>query len=290
MLMWPRSLRALPILLAACGGGDPVGPQMDAGGLDATARAPDAGPLPEGAVTVVSLNLRCLIDEWDRRLPIIAGELAGLDPDLIGLQEGCVGDGRDNVAELQAALEATSDKRYQRVWRPTHRAWDRYDEGIAALSALPVLDTADVPLPAGAFPRAMISIRVQGPDDAWVFGTTHFDHRDGLVRLRQAEAAVAALADLTLDAGPVILTGDFNAAPSGPVAPIFTAAGYADVWAALHPAEGGETFPARSPAERIDYLWLRGGEARAVALILREPVGGITGSDHLGLFGVLTGP
>ena len=293
MRMWPQPLLALPLVLGACAGADPGGARSDAGdaaGLDAAVHVPDAGPRPEGAVTAVSLNLRCLIDGWDQRLPIIAGELAGLDPDLIGLQEGCVGGGRDNVGELKAALEAASSKRYQVLWRPTHRAWDMYDEGIAALSALPVLDTADVPLPAGAFPRAVVLMRVQGPKAPWVFGTTHFDHQDGLVRLRQAEAAVRALGDFAPDAAPVLLTGDFNAPPSGPVQPIFTAAGYTDVWAALHPTEGGETFPARSPAERIDYLFLRGGEARAVTRILRDPVGGVTGSDHLGLFGVLTGP
>ncbi|MCB9649522.1 MAG: endonuclease/exonuclease/phosphatase family protein [Deltaproteobacteria bacterium] len=298
---WAFALPAL-LLTAACGS-DPSPSDVgapDAGPSDATTPdsgpadagfppLPDAGPIPEDAITAVSLNLRCLIDDWDLRRPVIARELAALAPQLIGFQEACEGDGRDNVEELRTDLEAAGPLRYTVQRRPTHRAWDRYDEGIAVLSALPVEETRQVALPSGAFPRALLLVRVTTSTGAMVFGTTHFDHMDAMVRMRQAEAVADALADFA-PTGPVVLTGDFNTGPNGPVSPVLGAAGYTDGWAALFPNDPGPTFPARSPAERIDYFWLRGRQPNAVLRILVDPVAGTFGSDHLGLFGVFTRP
>jgi len=62
----------------------------------------------------------------------------------------------------------------------------------------------------------------------------------------------------------------------------------------LRPGEPGYTFPADDPEIRIDYIWLDPGDAglspAVIERILVERVGGVTGSDHYGLAGVLSGP
>lgn len=268
----------------------PRGPDTDGGGRSdaGTGEAPDAGPRadvgvePEPPLRVVSLNLRCLVDDWPARRPILIDVLAGLDPELFGLQEACAGEGLDNLAELVAGLEARTGLRYTVHRHVTHRAWERFDEGVAIVSALPVLDTGLVRLPGGVFPRVALVADVQTAAGRLGFATTHLDHRDADTRLGQVRALAEALS-ARWGAAPAVLTGDFNAGPEEASHAPLAAAGLADVWAALRPGEAGPTFPAERPSIRIEYVRVRGRSASAVARILDAPVGGRFGSDHLGL-------
>jgi len=266
---------------------DSTGPPDDADGAADT-------QTPLEAVRVVTLNLRCLSDDWDARLPIIADGLAAVDPDLVGLQEVCEENGvRDALTELIAALEARTGRRYTPYRAVTHRAWSTYDEGIAILSALPLEATQTVALPTGTFPRKVLLARVTRPaGGALVFATTHLDQLDTTTRKLQAEAVGAALDAFGGSDEARVLTGDLNEPPIGGwVHSTLVAAGLTDLWAALHPGDAGATFPARNPVDRIDYVWFAAGASglagQAIARILTAAVGGVTGSDHLGLAATL---
>ncbi|PKN58075.1 MAG: hypothetical protein CVU56_07665 [Deltaproteobacteria bacterium HGW-Deltaproteobacteria-14] len=243
---------------------------------------------PADAVRVVSLNLRCLIDDWAARKPVIVAALAALDPDVMGFQEVCAEAGvQDALPELIEALTAQTGRSYAVHRGVTHRAWDTYDEGIAVVSAWPITETATKNLPTGVFPRKALLARLTRPDGGTlVFTTTHLDHQSDLTRKQQAEAVAAAIAEFAEDGEAALLTGDFNEpASGGAVYLVLSNAGLADMWATLHPGDAGPTFPASNPSDRIDYIWLEASgtsfAGRSMARILWT--GGVDGSDHLGL-------
>jgi endonuclease/exonuclease/phosphatase family metal-dependent hydrolase len=265
--------RALPLLLvAACDAGAAV-EQPDAARPDAAATAP---------LTVVTLNLRCLIDDWDARLPVLADGLAATGADVFGLQEVCAEPGgRDALEELLAALAARGVDVAVPVRTTTHLAWDTYQEGLAIVSRHPVAEVAIAALPAGALPRKVLAARIDAPGGPVVVATTHLDHQSGEVRAAQAAAAAAVAGGLAGEA-PQILVGDLNEAPGGGVDDALAGAGLADVWATLRPDDAGATFPSSAPEVRIDYVWTAGLQARAIAPILDARA-----SDHLGLSATL---
>lgn len=242
---------------------------------------------------VVSLNLRCLLDDWDLRLPLVVDALAAIDPDLVGFQEVCAergGAGRDNLVELLPALEARTGRAFTAVRTVTHLSWDAYDEGLALASPHEVREHRELDLPAGSFPRKVLVARVSSPVGDVVLATTHLDHQSAAAREAQASALVAALGDFA-GSDALVLTGDFNEGPSGSVHATLDGFGLVDLWAALRPGDPGPTFPADAPEIRIDYIWLRPGgadlEPTSIERILDRTVGGVTGSDHLGLWGVV---
>ena len=248
----------------------------------------DAGP--GVTIRVSTLNLRCLKDEWDRRRPLVVAALAALDPDLMGFQEACAErdpGGRDNLAELLGDLRAQTGRSYHVLRADTHIAWDTYQEGIAMVSALPVVAEETVALPDGLFPRRVAIIQMSTPAGPIVMATTHLDHQDGQARSGQAQAVVEALGAFAPAGTPALITGDMNEGPGEGVGVAYAAAGFVDVWAALRPGEQGLTFPSDAPVERIDYVWLRAaaGGPRPVAVerFLERASGSLYGSDHVGV-------
>ncbi|MCB9574442.1 MAG: endonuclease/exonuclease/phosphatase family protein [Kofleriaceae bacterium] len=257
----------------------PSGPDAHAG-ADAATAAP---------VTVVTLNLRCLIDDWDARLPLIADGLIAAAPDVIALQEVCAAPGgRDALEELVAALVARGAGDPAVTRTTTHLAWDTYDEGLAILAFHPIAAVRVEPLTGGALPRKLLAARIAGPAGALVLGATHLDHQSDAARAAQAAAVAAALDGFAGDA-PTLLLGDLNEAPGGGVTSTLEAAGFTDGWRAVHPDDPGATFPSVAPDARIDYVWLRGAAATTATRIL-VPTGDVAASDHLGVRVTIAAP
>lgn len=265
-------------VVTACHGAEPATP--DAPSAPAVDAAEAGAPL-----TVVTINLRCLIDDWDARLPVLADGLAAADADVIAMQEVCTVTGaRDALEELTAALAARGAGTLATTRTTTHLAWDMYGEGLAIISRLPIAHVHVASLPTSGIPRKLLAARVVAPGGARVVGVTHLDHQSSTTRTSQAQAALAAL-DVFGAGAPAVLVGDFNESPGGGVGTTLAGAGFADAWPALDPSDAGFTFPASAPAARIDYVWTRGAavEPAAIDRILATPVGAIYASDHLGL-------
>jgi endonuclease/exonuclease/phosphatase family metal-dependent hydrolase len=264
--------------VVACDRGAPAAP--DGPGLPPTDTADVAEPL-----VVVTINLRCLIDDWDARLPLLVEGLVAAAPDVIGVQEVCAQPGgRDALEELAAALAARDGGELASTRTVTHRAWDAYDEGLAILSRHPIAAVEIVPLPGGVIPRKLLAARVLAPGGPRVLAVTHLDHQSAAARAGQAQTAATALTGFA-DGAPAVLVGDLNEAPGGGVSGALAAAGLADAWAALHPGDAGFTFPASAPDVRIDYVWTSGDAVRPATIerVLTTPAGAIYASDHLGL-------
>ncbi|MFI9604637.1 endonuclease/exonuclease/phosphatase family protein [Streptomyces sp. NPDC004069] len=229
------------------------------------ATAADAGPAgsraPAVPLRVATYNIHAGAGEDEVfDLDRTARALRDLRADVIGLQEVDVhwGDRSDFVDEARALAE----KLDMRVFfapiydmDPATPGAERRRFGVAVLSRHPVLEaenheitrlstqTSDpVPAPAPGF--AEVTLNVRGAH-VHVYDT-HLDYRgDPSVRTAQ----VADMLDvLAADRGPKILVGDFNAQAN--------AAELAPLWQHLRDAapDGGGTYPAVHPEQRIDFV------------------------------------
>jgi endonuclease/exonuclease/phosphatase family metal-dependent hydrolase len=249
---------------------------------------------------VVSWNIRAAIGPgpfpdrwWSRidadRLRAIGVFLAGLDADLIALQEVAVvsraGDLVDNAGDL--ARQLGMEVRYGAT-----RTFEVVEDGGAVGTGLfgnallgrhPMTDARVVALPAAASdafveppgadhpaagvryadapptirePRCLLLATVAGLR----IGTAHFSHVGSGERRLQAEAAVAAFGD----ASPAVFAGDLNAPiEADELAPLTT-------WADAFVEPPGD--PARVSTDdgwRIDHVLARGASV-SPARVLRE--------------------
>ncbi len=257
--------------------------------------APTLAVAAPGSFVVTTINLRCLLDDWDARLPILVDGLSAAHADAIGLQEVCAEpSGRDNLAELLTRLDAATGQTHSVTRTITHRSWNRYEEGIALLSPHRVGGTRVADLPPGAFPRKVIAAEIIGPQGPVVFAVTHLDVDGGAVRESQIGTVLEIVDELASERQGAIVAGDFNEGPGLGVSARLGAAGFVDAWAALRPTESGPTFPASDPASRIDYVMFRqassGFGVSEVERTFTEPLSGVFASDHFGLRALLRRP
>lgn len=261
------------------------------GGVDASDGSADAGSGP--ALVAATVNLRCLLDDWDQRKGPLAEGIAAVDPDLLALQEVCHSSSKSNLQELLALVSAITGKGYQSVVYDTHHnPLALANEGIAVVTPHAITLQQNVDLPDGFFNRGAIVTRVQTPVGSLLFTGTHLDF--GSAATRQQELAVARAAiDAEREPGePAILAGDMNESPSGACIQDALAAGWVDSWDALHPGDPGLTSPADDPKNRIDYLLLSDPDTKLVlthALVfLDQAVSGVWPSDHRGVWAGLS--
>lgn len=117
------------------------------------------------------------------------------------------------------------------------------------------------------------------------FYNTHLDHESPEARKKGTELILSRIA-ARQPAGPMILSGDFNAREEDPLHGTIKAAGLADVWRALHPdatPEQGETihqFTGAATGVRIDYIYASPEFAPVDAGVIRSSKDGNYPSDH----------
>jgi len=128
--------------------------------------------------------------------------------------------------------------------------------GNAILSRFPVVSTTNHPLPkiSANEPRGLLEARLQLPAGPVRFMATHLDHRSieedrlaGVERIRQVIESDPQT--------PVIIAGDFNAAPNSETYRRLTSF-LTDAWTAST-QDPGYTIPATKPNRRIDYIFYR---------------------------------
>lgn len=246
-------------------------------------------------IRIATLNLRCLLEEWDLRVPMIAAELAELNPDVIALQEVCrqlTGD-TDALTDLIGRLESATGETYDVSRANTHVAWDINQEGIALLTRHAFDQVETVDLPQGIFPRKAVVARISHELVPLVVAVTHlsfaanFDDQ-AAVRVSQLATLRQHMEGLRTSDSTLLIAGDLNEGPAGDALLATTSAGYRDAWALVHPDNDGPTFPASAPEARIDYvLYSPPGDsvrAQRVQRFLEEPTDGRFASDHVGVW------
>ena len=223
------------------------------------------------AITVVSYNIHHGFD--DDGMPGMQGtadEIAGMNPDLVALQEIGRGwtllGGNDLIGYLRWRFPA-----YHVHYTPiSGQLW-----GNAIMSRLPVVGAGG-----GAFdaePRVFrygwsaMTVQVDSADLSFysVHLTANLEGKNGDPRLVQAEE----LQHVVRGRSPIVIAGDFNSHPND--RPIASFAGaYRDLGAVAGLADV-PTWPATKPNERIDYVFGRGVSP------LSGAIPRTTASDHL---------
>lgn len=141
------------------------------------------------------------------------------------------------------------------------------------------------PLPV---PRGWASVEVKERGQWSRFVSTHLEAFDAGVRTTQAGELATALAAETR---PVVLVGDLNSQPGTEGEAVLAAAGFQDVWAAVHPQSAGltccylEDLTLPDTLEtRVDYVLFRGPfTPREAEVVGTAQVSGLWPSDHAGV-------
>jgi endonuclease/exonuclease/phosphatase family metal-dependent hydrolase len=255
---------------------------------------------------VATLNIWNRQGPWPQRLPLLRAGLAGLDADVIALQEVLGFPGQPSQAD---ELAAGTD--WHVFYAPAWHIGGGLTFGNALVSRHPLRDTASLPLPTPpeVDTRTVAFARVLAPGGPFPIFATHltFQHHLGHVRCAQVRAlADHVAAHAPIDGPPPILLGDFNADPDSDeirflrgLTPLGgTSVYFADAWATTAGAAPGAgpgwtydrrnpyALRSREPSRRIDYVFARGpdrhlrGEPLAAWLALDQPVDGVWPSDH----------
>lgn len=214
--------------------------------------------------------------QLDRRLEMVARELAALDPDVVALQEASEGRGRGNVA---ARLAQRLDLHW--VHAPaTPRVFAlplinrlivwaiNFSEGPAILSRFPIVDHAIHDLPRcekRLDPRVLLRAELGTPWGRLPAYSTHASRDDCQVR------RVAELVRERRSALPSLVMGDFNAGEQlAAIQALTNGAGFVDAFRAVNPSAPGFTVwqqieaPAPTVFRRVDYVFVvPGAETRA---------------------------
>ncbi|HEX8025525.1 MAG TPA: endonuclease/exonuclease/phosphatase family protein, partial [Candidatus Limnocylindrales bacterium] len=152
------------------------------------------------SLTVATLNIRNLADRWWERAPLLFGDFAALQPDVIGLQEVVYPLQQDRLIGASGAGSYTA-----------LRGWaGRPEYGNALLVREAISPSRPTRLDLG-HNRSALRVRLaRGDGAALTFVVTHLHHEvpDESIRAEQAEALVAWLADVA-SPGPLIVVGDF---------------------------------------------------------------------------------
>jgi endonuclease/exonuclease/phosphatase family metal-dependent hydrolase len=261
-------------------------------------------PQTDRVVTALTLNLWNRAPPWEERLAVIRAGLAAMRPDVVALQEVV------SVPEVgfdQAALVAeglgyhvVAGAAPGREFTLANAVLSRFAVVHSEVVTLPALDTDEG--------RCAILTRLATPWGPLPFVSTHLNWKldQGHVRCAQVKHLVAALDAFTApDDLPAVMAGDFNAEPDSDEVRYLrglTGLGgpcvhFNDCWAAVGEGSSGATFAranpsaalSREPDRRIDYVFVRGPDARmqgvpvACRVCFDAPVEGVWASDHFGV-------
>ncbi|MFP4650058.1 MAG: endonuclease/exonuclease/phosphatase family protein [Desulfobacterales bacterium] len=244
---------------------------------------------------VVTFNLRFENDRdgenaWENRRAMIVRMIGSYAPDIIGTQEGKWNQLlylRDNLPEYAVHMPGRQEDKKSQC--PT--LFIRKQRlAISGGRDFWLSKTPEVYLSKdwdSAFPR-MISHAFLDPVENSGFSVcaavTHLDHAGEEARVRQAEIIAGWAAGLDV---PLLLMGDFNEEPDGPVHRILTdpALGLHDSWRALGRGDGPESythhaFTGYPKGHRID--WILAGRDFSVldAQVVKYRENGFYPSDH----------
>ncbi len=256
---------------------------------------------------VATLNIWNRCGPWEERLVAIRDGLAALAPDVIGLQEVLRAangvDGPDQAAEIAEASGF-------------HVAFGSASDepilfGNAVLSRWPILRTEAFPLPQVGTDekRTLVFAELDAPFGRVPFFVTHLNWKmhEGHVREQQVRFVADQIRALAPIAGfPPVLVGDLNAEPESDeirflrgwcslggksvyFADCFALAGDGSKGVSFSPATNPFAASSHEPERRIDYVFVRGPDAKGRGKPLSARVcfdrtcRGVFPSDHFGV-------
>ena len=237
---------------------------------------------------------------WPNRRELVAETIRGQQPDLIGLQEAL----RDQLDYLTETLpeyaavgvgrEAAGGGEYSAILYRRSR-FDLSDAGTFWLSATP--EEPGSKNWGNNLPRICTWVRLLDRTDQrrLAYFNTHWDHESQPARLEGAKLMAERVAEASSRGLPVIVTGDFNAAPSNPAMRALVEGGsLLDSFAVAHPDETNvgtfNGFGERLQSAKIDAVLVSDQWRVDDARIIRPEEGGRYPSDHFPVTATLSLP
>jgi endonuclease/exonuclease/phosphatase family metal-dependent hydrolase len=243
-------------------------------------------------IAVSTLNLRNIADRWPERIPLLLGDMASLQPDLLGVQECVFAVGQDRL------LGAAGEGRYE-----IRRGWaGRPEYGNAVLVREPLGVVGEPERLDLGMNRSALRVLVDGAGGALAMVVTHLHHvpADEADREAQARRLVAWLAERPAPGGTIVV-GDFNAEPVEATYRTMVEAGYRSAYAEANGQEPDVTWPSgiQAPGMDIDgdpgcldYIWMAGPlRATSCRLAFDRPAADdptLYPSDHVGLLATIS--
>lgn len=253
---------------------------------------------------VLSLNIWNRNGPYEARFALMRKLISEHAPDVVGLQEVLCHDGHSQAHDLAEGTD------YHVAFGRAHELGAGVLFGNAVLSRFPIAASQALPLPVreGEEHRCLLHAQLEAPAGPLPVFVTHLNwmFHHGIVRERQVVAIAREVARLAPMRGlPPVLMGDFNAAPDAAeirfLVGLQSLEGQSTYFADCHALAGegpGYSFdarhnphaaPTREPPRRIDYVFVRGPDAKGRGLPLScrvagaEVVGGACASDHYGV-------
>ena len=225
-------------------------------------------------VRVMSYNIHHA-EGIDGKLDVerIARVIIDAKADIVGLQEVERGTERIQRRDLPAELAKLTGLTARFDKNIPHQGGEY---GNAVLSRYPIKQAKNTHLKsfANGEQRGVQQLVLDIAGREVLFVNTHLDHRRDPA---EREHSATELKDIVAAAGnkPVILVGDFNAAPEAKS--IATVRGFlTDTWPVVN-REPGFTIPVKKPTRRIDYVWITPASITPVKMAVIQS----EASDHL---------
>ena len=213
---------------------------------------------------IATFNIRNITDRYEERRPLLGAAFAGINADVIGLQEVIVTDGGPENPRQDDFLSSQLPERHYKAVLSRHET-RRYFSNAILCGAGEIQVHEELRLSTG---RSAQRILVMAGETTFWFANTHLHHKpeEPWVREDQARAICAWMAEAPrADASFVV--GDFNTPPHEPAYGVMTSAGYRSAFLERNGAEPAVTWPSGIQAETmdtdgdpncLDYIWFTG--------------------------------
>jgi len=243
---------------------------------------------------VLTINLRYETEEdglnnWPFRKEAVTNLIKTLKPDVFGSQEGW----EDQIEEVQGLLpdykfyvdapkEWNRKRMYPCVWVKKEKI------GVEQVKTIWLSETPHLPYSkswGSAFPRTLTYIMANIQDKRFIFASTHLDHISEIARPRQATVLADHLKDMSF---PIILVGDFNAAPKSYEHEILKRY-FQDAWEIMEKEDTAtyHAFTGKDVKGRIDWILITPGIEVKEIEVIKNTFNGRYPSDHFPVFATL---
>jgi endonuclease/exonuclease/phosphatase family metal-dependent hydrolase len=259
---------------------------------------------------VLTINIWNRQGPWTERLELLRRGLERLRPDVVGLQE-VLSDGNTSLAHAIA-----DGLGYEVGFGSAKAVGGGIHFGNAVLSRFPITASETIPLPSVDTDeeRCLLTTELDTPHGPLPFLCTHLSWRfhHGYVREQQARAIAQHIRRHAPVRGthlPLVLVGDMNARPESTEVrflngnhalegeSIYLCDCFGEIGRGPGHTFDSRTNPFAAPTHelprRIDYVFVRGPDARGRGIPLRcevvldEVVEGVAASDHFGVYAEL---
>lgn len=192
---------------------------------------------------ILSLNLQCFENNWNKRLDRIVQVINSEKPDVLFFQELCINKESDAFQNLINKLYEKKLYYPYRLKQFTHDAWGGlYKEYIAIFSAHNFDQIDQGQLPPSPLQRGYIAINLF---DNWIVNT-HLEYKDEYASFRKKQVEFLSGRFANFNA---IIGGDLNSAPTSFEQQDFLKFNFIPTFA-------GATYPSNQPEFILDGFWL----------------------------------